>query len=103
MSKPAPPREGITVVVPVRDAAGVLEKFVPQWADALARLGRDYEILAVNDGSTDTTRDVLEKLAAGRVKHLAVLHHDQPQGFGACLRTALQQAKQPLFFYTSPD
>ena len=103
MSKPAPSREGITAVIPLRDAAGVLEKYLPQWADALAKLGRDYEIIAVNDGSTDATRDVLEKLAAGRVKNLTVLHHDSPKGFGACLRTALPQVKQPLLFYTSPD
>jgi glycosyltransferase involved in cell wall biosynthesis len=103
MSKAAPQREGITVVIPVRDAARTLDRFVPQWADALARLGRDYEIVCVNDGSTDATRDVLEKLAAGRVKNLTVLHHDSPRGFGACLRTALPHAKMPLFFYTSPD
>lgn len=103
MSKPAPPREGITVVIAVRDAAASVERFVTLWADGLARLGRDYEILAVNDGSTDGTREVLEKLAAGRVKHLTVLSHDSPKGFGACLRTALPHAKQALLFYTSPD
>lgn len=103
MSKPAPPREGITAVIPVRDAAASVERFVTMWADGLARLGRDYEIIAVNDGSADGTRDALEKLTNGRVRNLTVMHHDSPKGFGACLRTALPHAKQPLLFYTSPD
>lgn len=103
MSKTAPTREGITAVIPVRDAAASVERFVTMWADGLARLGRAYEIIAVNDGSADGTREVLERLAAGRVRHLTVLNHDSPKGFGGCLRTALPQVKQPLLFYTSPD
>ena len=103
MSKPAPPREGLSVVIPVYNGADHLEKVVPTWGDTLARLGRDYEILVVNDGSTDATPAILEKLAADRVKHLQVLKHDSQKGFGACLRTALEHAKHPLFFYTSLD
>lgn len=102
MSKTAS-REGITVAIPVHNSADRIERFVTQWADGLARLGCEYEIIAVNDGSTDATRETLEKLTAGRVKNLTVLNHDAKKGFGACVREAVQQAKQPLFFYTSPD
>src|SRR5438552_5344950 len=104
MSKPAPPpREGISVVIPVHNAADRIDKSVPAWGDALTRLGREYEIIVVNDGSTDATAELLDKLAAGRVKHLQVLKHEAPKGFGASLRTALEQVKQPLFFYTALD
>ncbi|MBX9582564.1 MAG: glycosyltransferase family 2 protein [Gemmataceae bacterium] len=103
MAKPAPPRDPVTVVLPVHDAADRVEKVVPGWADALARLGREYEIVAVDDGSTDATRDKLEAMAGGRVRHLRVLHHDARRGYGACLRTALAEAQHPLFFYTAVD
>jgi glycosyltransferase involved in cell wall biosynthesis len=103
MAKPALPHEGISVVIPVHNGGDRLEKVVPSWGDALARLGREYEIIVVNDGSTDATAAALERLAAGRVKHLTVSTHHSNKGFGACLRTALEQARQPLFFYTAVD
>lgn len=103
MAKPAPPRDGVSVVIPLHNAADRLEKVVPAWGDALARTGREYEIVAVDDGSTDASPAVLEKLAAGRVKHLRVFRHEARRGFGACLKTALPEAKNSLFLYTSPD
>lgn len=103
MAKPAPPRDGVSVVIPVHNAADRLEKVVPAWGDALARLGREYEIVVVDDGSTDATPAVLEKLTAGRVKHLRALRHEARGGFGACLKTALPEVKYPLFFYTAPE
>ena len=80
-----------------------LEKVVPAWGDALARLGRDYEIVVVDDGSTDTTPAILERLTAGRVGTSQALKHDTRKGFGACLKTALDEVKQPLLLYTSLD
>ncbi len=37
------------------------------------------------------------------VPHARVLKHEKRFGFGACLRTALAEAKYPLFFYTALD
>lgn len=103
MSKQPASRDGISVVIPVYNAADRLEKAVPPWGDALVRLGRDYEIIVVDDGSTDATPGILESFAAGRVRHLSVLRHETHRGFGACLRTAIDQAKYPLLFYTGLD
>ena len=102
MAKPAPPRDAVSVVIPVHNAADRVGKVVPAWADFLARCGRAYELLLVDDGSSDGTAAVLEPLA-GRLHHLRVLKHDTRRGFGACLRTALAEAQHPLFFYTSTD
>ena len=103
MSKAPPLRDALAVAIPVHNAAERLEKTLSVWADALARLGRDYQILVVDDGSTDATATILEKLAAGRIKHLTTFRHETHRGFGACLRTALEATTQPLFFYTSTD
>ena len=103
MSKQPASRDGISVAIPVHNAADRLEKAVPPWGDALVRLGRDYEIIVVDDGSTDATPAILETFAAGRVRHLQVARHDSPRGYGACLRTAVEYARMPLFFYTGLD
>ena len=62
----------------------------------------DYEILVVNDGSSDATRDVLEELSH-RYSELRVIHHPTNRGYGAALRTAFIEASKSLVFYTDGD
>jgi glycosyltransferase involved in cell wall biosynthesis len=103
MAKPAAaPRDGVTVVIPAHNAALALDKVLPAWGAVLNGLNRPFEILVVNDGSTDTTAAVLEKRVTN-VPHLRALAHDTHRGFGACLRTALAEATQPLFMYAGVD
>lgn len=49
-------------------------------------LGIRKEILIVNDGSTDKTRTLLEKV---KIKSCRILHHDKNKGKGAAIRTAI--------------
>lgn len=69
---------------------------------ALSKLDRPFEILLVDDGSTDATPDRAQAIAA-RNPDVTVLTHSSPLGFGAAIRTALAKARHPLFFYTSLD
>ena len=85
MPKTADP---VTVVIPVHNAADRLDR-VTGWRLALEKLGRGFEIVAVDDGSTDGTAD---KLAAREPK-ARLLRHETRKGFGACLRTALAEAR----------
>jgi glycosyltransferase involved in cell wall biosynthesis len=101
MSKPAPPRDGVTVVIPAYNVADALDKALPAWGEVLSKLNRPFELIVVNDGSTDTTTDVLRKRAS--IPHLHVLTNDTRCGFGACLKSALVEAKQPLLLYAGVD
>ncbi len=102
MAKPAAPRDGVTVVIPAYNVAAALERMLPAWGVLLNNLNRPFQLVVVNDGSTDGTAAVLGKLGS-RVPHLRVLTHDTRRGFGACLRTALAEATQPLFLYAGID
>src|SRR5262245_30659198 len=103
MTKPAAaPRDGVTVVLPAHNAAAALDKVLPAWGAVLSGLNRSFEIVVVNDGSSDNTAAILEQRAAN-VPHLRVLNHPNRWGFGACLRSALAVAKNPLFMYAGVD
>lgn len=102
MAKPSSHRDAVSIVIPIFNASERLDAVLPAWADLFARYGREFEILAVNDGCTDGTGATLDRLAA-RVKSMRVLRHEKRMGFGACLRTALAQARHPLLFYTGLD
>ncbi len=95
-------KEPVTVVIPVHDAAAVLDRAVGVWLDALGKLGRESELVLVDDGSTDGTAAKADEIAARR-KNVRVLRHESRKGFGACLRTALAGSSHPLFFYTALD
>lgn len=99
---PPDEKEAITVVLPVHNAGGALEPSAGVWLDYLGKLGRDYEFLIVDDGSTDGTAAKAQDVASKR-RNVRVLTHVTRRGFGACLRTALVEAKHPLFFYTALD
>lgn len=102
MSKQAAVRDGVSVVIPAHNAGAALDRVLPAWGALLPTLSRPFEILVVDDGSTDTTPAVLDRRRAG-VPNLRVLQHATRQGFGACLRTALAEARYPLLLYAGVD
>lgn len=52
----------VSVVTPMHNEEACVEEFVRRTAKALAALGRTHEIVAVSDGSTDRTEEILRRL-----------------------------------------
>lgn len=52
----------------------------------------DFEVIIVNDGSTDATREVADQLAATHAK-VSVIHFERNQGVGAAYRAGLERAR----------
>src|SRR5437773_3802703 len=81
----------LSVLLPVRDAA-------PYLTASLASLWRqthaDFEVVAVNDGSTDGSGEALER-AAAREPRLRVIH-TPARGLPLALNEAWQHARSPL-------
>lgn len=64
MQKIENPTLDISVVLPVYNEAENLKEFIPELSQTLKALGRSYEIIAVNDGSTDDSVEALRALKA---------------------------------------
>ena len=68
----------------------------------LEALTADYEIIVVNDGSTDASADVLQRLTA-EIPRLRVVTHERNRGYGGALRSGFAAATKELVFYTDGD
>jgi glycosyltransferase involved in cell wall biosynthesis len=80
----------ISVVVPVRNEAGNVAPLVAEIAAALA--GRAFEVIYVNDGSTDATGDELKALQA-QYPWLRQVRHAQSCGQSAAVRSGVLAAR----------
>lgn len=93
----APQTEGegveVSVVVPVRNEAGNIAPLIAEIEAALT--GRRFEILYVNDGSTDTTEGELLSLMSER-PWLRQVRHQQSCGQSAAVRTGVAHARAPV-------
>ena len=58
----------IAVVVPAFNEAESLPELVDRIDEAITKMGRTWEVWVIDDGSTDGTFDVVEKLAAARTQ-----------------------------------
>jgi glycosyltransferase involved in cell wall biosynthesis len=94
-------RRTISVVVPAYNEAGNLEGAVATALNACAGFD-DFEILIVNDGSTDTTAEVAERLARA-IPQVRVIHHPRNQGFAAAYGTGLEHARMDYFSFITGD
>jgi glycosyltransferase involved in cell wall biosynthesis len=83
----------ISVVVPVRNEAGNIAPLVAEIAGALPRGA--FEIVYVNDGSTDTTEQELRALMAERA-YLRQIRHEKSCGQSAAVRTGVAAARAPI-------
>jgi len=92
----------ISVIIPAYNESECLPGSVREIHDHLAGLGLDFEILVVDDGSTDCTpaivRDLRERYP--RVRHY---RHDANAGIGAALRTGFRHAGGDWFLFMPAD
>jgi glycosyltransferase involved in cell wall biosynthesis len=83
------------------DAAS-LPVIVDKARRVLSRLTDDYEIIIVNDGSTDGTAELAEE-ARSRHPCIKVVHHPRNLGYGAALRSGISASTKDWIFYTDGD
>lgn len=91
----------VTVVVPVKDEADNVAPLISEIEQALSG-AHDYEIVYVDDGSTDGTRAALQGLRK-TVPTLRVMVHERNSGQSAAIRTGVRAAKGRLIVTLDGD
>ena len=95
-------RPSISAFFPAYNDAGTIPSMVIAADMTLRTVTDDYEIIVVNDGSSDHTGTVLEELTRSYPR-LKVVHHQTNRGYGGALRTGFASASKELVFYTDGD
>lgn len=87
----------LTVIIPVFNEVKTIQEIIAR----VQATGLADEILAIDDGSTDGSRDLLAKINEdGKVK---VIYHERNQGKGKAVRTGIQNANGDLIIIQDAD
>lgn len=91
----------ISVVIPAFNEETTIEEVVKDVILSLKKLKLDYEIVLVNDGSTDITGQIIDKLAHS--KKIQAVHHKENKGFTGAMKTAFAAARKHFVFLAPAD
>ena len=89
---------GVSVVLPVYNEQNAIATTITELEQILQKSDYVYEIIAVNDGSTDKTAELLQSFP-----NIRLISHRNNRGYGAALKTGIRQAQYSLIAITDAD
>ena len=81
-------KNDLTIIIPVYNEEQVLPGTAPEIIDYGATRG--WPIIFVNDGSTDSSKSILDKFASNPL--VTILHHKVNQGYGGAIKTGISNS-----------
>ena len=95
-------RMDISVVFPMFNEKDNIRKSIEVCENVLKDVAGDYEIIIVDDASTDGSGRIADELAA-KLPHIRVAHHQVNRKLGGTLRTGFGLAEKELILYSDID
>jgi glycosyltransferase involved in cell wall biosynthesis len=87
--------------MPAYNEEGCIEKVVREWAAEASRQTSSFEVIVVDDGSSDSTGAILDRLS-GEIPQVRVIHQANA-GHGVALRRGLEAARAQWIFHVDSD
>lgn len=94
--------ESLSVFFPAYNEEANLAQTVEKAASILPEVAQEWEILIVNDGSTDQTGEIAAELAAADAR-IRVITHSPNRGYGAAFKSGLYNSRLELIAFTDAD
>lgn len=88
---------------PAHDEAENVAALVAEALAELPILADEFEIICIDDGSTDGTGRIGDQLALDHPGVVRIVHHSENRGYGAALRSGFRAARHPLVCFTDGD
>lgn len=92
----------LSVFFPCINEEGNIENTVSKAEEVLEKLKLKYEIIIVDDGSTDNTGEIADRLSRKNQK-VRVIHHPKNLGYGEALKSGFYNARYETIVYTDGD
>lgn len=92
----------LSIFFPAYNDARILPSLVEKAYAAGKNLAHTCEIIIVDDGSSDNTQEIVEKLKR-KYAMLRCIKHEKNFGYGAALRTGFEASNYAWIFYTDGD
>lgn len=93
----------LSVVVPLYKEEDNVERLVDELHAALETYPGEFELVLVDDGSTDRTRDMLLEARSSRGDHIMVISHRRNLGQTQAMQTGLQAARGDVIAFMDGD
>ncbi len=89
----------LSIIVPVYNEEKILQQTLNSLTEELIKIPElEYEIIAVNDASTDKSREILEKN-----NNINLINHPNNKGYGASIKTGIKIAKFDYLLFFDAD
>ena len=89
---------GISIVIPAYNEAGAIAGVIQQISEVCLTEKVDFEIIVVDDGSTDRTSEAVQQN-----KTVHVIRHPENRGYGTAIKTGVLSAQYPWILITDAD
>ncbi len=94
--------KGISIILPAFNEEKNIKFAIEDIENFIKILTENYEIIVINDGSTDGTKITLKQIASSN-KKLKVINYDKNMGYGYALKNGFNEAKFEYLFFTDSD